>query len=301
MNKELLEKQKYKIVGRHSAVKLCLWTKESIKTGGAKHCYKQKFYPDIVKSHLCMQCTPAVSWCTLRCQYCWRPVADTTTGAGMGDEDEPVTIIEDMIKSQRQLLSGLGGVPHSEKLLKEANNPKNVALSLSGEPFCYSRIGELIREFHRRKMTTFVVTNGTFPERVESLDELPVQFYVSLCSNSKEMFKKVHSPLINDGWERLMKTLEIFSGLKTRTVVRLTLARHLNFSKPDEYAKLIRKASPRFVEIKAAMPVGFASYRMQYNQMLRHEEIKEFSELIAKESGYEIVNEKKDSRVVLLQ
>jgi len=301
MNKKFLEKQKYKIVGNHSAVKLCLWTKESIKTDGEKHCYKQKFYPDIVKSHLCMQCTPAVSWCTLRCQYCWRSVADTTIGADIGDEDEPRKIIKGMLESQRQLLSGLGGVPHSEKLFNESLYPRHVALSLAGEPFCYSKISELIKEFHKKEMTTFIVSNGTFPERIEKLDEMPTQFYVSLCSNSKEMFKKVHNPLIKDGWEKLMQTLQLIKEMKTRTVVRLTLARNLNFSNPEKYAELIKDASPDFVEIKAAMPVGFASQRMDYSQMLKHEEIKKFSNIVSKESGYEFKNEKTDSRVVFLQ
>ncbi len=298
MNKKLLENQRYKLIGRHSAVKLCLWTKEAIKTGGERYCYKQKFYG--IKSHLCMQCTPAVSWCTLRCLYCWRPVADTTTGADIGGEDEPKKIAEEMIKAQRQLLSGLGGVPHSEEFLKQAMHPKHAALSLSGEPFCYQKISELIKEFHRREMTTFIVTNGTFPERVENLEVLPTQFYVSLCSASKEMFEKVHNPLIKGGWEKLLETLKLIKNMKTRRVIRLTLARNLNFSYPEKYAELIKMAEPDFIEIKSAMPVGFARYRLKYTQMLKHEEVKQFAEAVSKSSGYVFADEKEDSRVVLL-
>ena len=51
---------------------------------------------------------------------------------------------------------------------------------------------------------------------------------------------------------------------------------------PEEYAKLIKKAKPEFVELKAAMPVGYAQYRMAYGQMPRHEEIVEFAKEICR-------------------
>jgi len=106
----VLIRQRYKIVGNHSAAKLCLWTKKSIKTGGKEHCYKEKFYKDIgIKSHRCLQCTPAVMWCSLRCQFCWRAI-EITLGQKIEKEDEPELIIEGLINAQKQLLSGLGGV-----------------------------------------------------------------------------------------------------------------------------------------------------------------------------------------------
>lgn len=46
----LLKKQQYGVVGRHSAVKVCEWTKKSLVTGNS--CYKQKFYG--IQSHRCL-------------------------------------------------------------------------------------------------------------------------------------------------------------------------------------------------------------------------------------------------------
>jgi len=299
--KNVLLRQRYKLVGNHSAAKLCLWTKKSIKTGGEEHCYKEKFYSDIgIKSHRCLQCTPSVSWCSLRCQFCWR-ATELTLGQKIADEDEPEFIVDGLIKAQRQLLSGLGGIPHDEKYLKEAYQPSNVAISLSGEPTCYSRLSELIGEFHKRDMKTFLVTNGTFPERLEALKTLPTQLYVSLCSNSKEMLEKVQKPLIKDAWERLNKTLEMFPEIKTRRVIRLTMVKDLNMIEPEKYAKLIEKALPDFCEIKSFMSVGFSRQRLAYSTMPSHEEIKEFAEKIADSTGYKIADEKRDSRVVLLK
>jgi tRNA wybutosine-synthesizing protein 1 len=299
--KDVLLKQRYKLVGEHSAAKLCLWTRKSIKSGGKECCYKEKFYGDIgIKSHRCLQCTPAVSWCALRCQFCWR-MTEMTLGQKIPKEDDPEKIAEGLISVQRNLLNGLGGVPHDEKYLKEAMNPGNVAISLSGEPTCYSQMSELLDEFHKRDMKTFLVTNGTLPERLEALTTLPTQLYVSLCSSSKEMFDVVQKPLMKDAWERVNRTLEMFPSINTRKVVRLTMVKGLNMLEPEKYSKLIEKAMPTFVEVKSFMSVGFSRQRLPYSVMPTHEEIREFSQKISDCTGYKIANEKRDSRVVLLK
>jgi len=290
----------YKIIGEHSAVKLCAWCKKSIKSGGKEFCYKQKFYG--IESHRCIQMTPALPFCTLKCQFCWRDTS-ITFPKWTGKADEPKQIIEKSIEAQRQLLSGLGGVPHSEKFLKEAREPKHAALSLAGEPLFYEKMPELIFELRKRKMTSFLVTNGTLPEKLEALannNSLPTQLYVSLSANSKEMFYLINKPLIRDGWEKLNKTLELLPQVKTKKVIRMTMMKE-SMKEPEKYSALIERAKPDFVEIKAAMSVGFARARMNYSDMLKHAEVKEFSEKLAQISGYKFAGEKADSRVVLLK
>lgn len=297
----ILKKQRYKIVGNHSAAKLCLWTKRSIQTGGKEHCYKERFYKDIgIKAHRCLQCTPAVAWCSFRCQFCWRPTAHTI-GQKIDKEDEPEVLIDGLIKAQRNLLTGLGGVPHDEKYLKEAQNPSNVALSLSGDPCCYSKLSDLVGEFHKRNIKTFVVTNGTFTEALEGMENLPTQLYVSMSSNSKEMMKRVNIPVIKDAWEKYNETLELLPSLNTRKVIRLTMIKDLNMKEPEKYAELLQKADPTFIEVKSFMSVGFSRHRLPYTAMPRHEEIKEFSQKISDLTDYKIADDKKESRVVLLK
>ncbi len=294
-----LKNASYKIVGRHkhSAVKLCTWLKRSIRTGGKEFCYKQKFYG--IACHRCLQMTPALPFCTLSCVFCWRDTR-INNPRWINGCDEPETIVEEAIKAQRELLTGLGGVEHSEKHLKEAFEPKHAAISLDGEPCLYPKISGLIEEFHRRGFTTFLVTNGTLPEVLERIS-LPTQLYVSMSSCNEEMFKKINRPLLKGLWKKYLETLEILPSLNTRRVIRLTLFR-LNAKDPESYAKLIAKAEPDFVEIKAAMSVGFARLqnRFRYEDMLRHEEIKSFAEKIAELTSYPVADEKKDSRVVLL-
>jgi tRNA wybutosine-synthesizing protein 1 len=297
-----LQKAGYKLVGEHSAVKLCLWTRKSIKSGEKEFCYKEKFYGDIgIKSHRCLQMTPALPCCTLRCAFCWRDTTSTLS-KWHGKFDEPCDIVDKSLEAQRKLLSGLGGTEHSVKHLKEAMEPSNVAISLAGEPTFYDDMSGLIAEFHKRNMKTFLVTNGTLPEKLEKIENLPTQLYVSLCSNSKDMMEKVQKPLIGDAWERLNKTLSMFKDLSTRRVVRMTLVKNMNMSGHEKYAKLIEKAEPNFIEVKAGMAVGFSrtQNRIRYEDMASHDEIKAFAESIGDCIGYKFRNEKRDSRVVLL-
>jgi tRNA wybutosine-synthesizing protein 1 len=70
---------------------------------------------------------------------------------------------------------------------------------------------------------------------------------------------------------------------------------------PEEYAKLIKKADPDFVEVKAYMYVGSSRERLTMDNMPLFDEVKSFAEKIANECGKEIVNESEISRVVLLE
>mgnify|MGYP001800372747 FL=1 len=51
-----LTKQGYKIIGTHSGVKLCRWTKSMLRGRGG--CYKHAFYG--IASHRCMETTPSL-------------------------------------------------------------------------------------------------------------------------------------------------------------------------------------------------------------------------------------------------
>lgn len=298
--KDVLKKQKYEIVGKHSAVSICNWTKKSLKNEGV--CYKEKFYG--VKSHECCQMSPWIK-CQNQCLHCWRPIE---LNIRLDNKiDNPKEVIEGCIKAQRKLLNGLGGYEKTnKKKYKEAQNPSQFAISLIGEPTIYSQLAELILELREQGKTSFLVTNGLFPKKLKELQEknaLPTQLYVSMLYPNEELFRKITQNKEKNSWECYNKTLSMLKDLKTRTVLRLTLVKELNMD--DElikgYAELIKKASPLFVEIKSFMCVGFSKERLKYKQMPYHKEIKEFSEKLLKIiPDYSFLDEKTESRVVLL-
>ncbi len=291
---EMLARQHYKLFG-HSAVKLCHWTKASIYK--SEVCYKQKFYG--IQSHRCLQMTPAVSWCDQNCQFCWRPL--TKYVKFPKEFDEPDEIIDEAIKQQRILLSGYGEFREKigEKKLWEANNPNQVAISLAGEPTLYTKIGELIEEFDLRKFSTFLVSNGMHPKTLAEM-YLPTQLYLSLEAPNKEMHKTINVPLVKDSWQKLNQSLELMPSLNTRKAIRITAIKGKNMSRENEFAKLIEKASPDFVEVKSYMFVGYSRKRLAIENMPLHEEVKSFAEKINEHLGYYLIAESKPSRVVLL-
>jgi len=298
--KKKLENQQYNMTGDHSAVKICTWTKKSLT--GEGFCYKQKFYG--IRSHLCCQISPSVGYCQNACIFCWREI-DLTLGTDMENIeklDEPEVLFEKSLIGQRKLLSGFGGHPRIDKeKLKESDEPMHFAISLTGEPLLYPKLNELIKLLHDKGKSTFVVTNGQLPEVLETL-ELPTQIYISVDAPNKEFFQKIECSANKDGWERLNRSLDIFKKIKdkTRTSLRLTIIKGINDSDVEGWSKIIDRSSPKFVEVKAYMFVGSSRLRLSMENMPRHHEVKEFAQKICDISGYRIIDEKEESRVILL-
>lgn len=310
--KKILNKQHYEIVEKHSAVQICRWTKKSLRNEGV--CYKEQFYG--IKAHLCCQMTPSL-WCPNKCLHCWRAIEFTTGEKIPGKINSPSEIIDECIKAQRKLLTGFKIDKKSkkkqlskadQKKYEEAQEPMQFAISLSGEPTIYPLIGDLIEGLRKRGKTSFLVTNGLYPEKIKEIAEknqLPTQLYVSVNTSNKKLYEKFHRSCKKDAWEKLNETLELMKSLRCRTVFRMNLVKDLNMNDEHvkEYAELIKKSKPMFVEIKGFMSVGFARKRLDYDRMPTHEEMREFSEKLVEElkkEGYKILDEKIESRVLVL-
>lgn len=294
---EILKKQGYAVVGKHSAVKLCYWLRKSLIK--KIPCYKSTFYG--IESHRCLQMTPAAYHCTQKCLYCWRFQGLTLNEIKKEEADEPKFILEKSIEEQRKLLSGYkGNEKVSIREWNEAIEPKHVACSLTGEPTLYPFLSDFFEECHKRGMTTFLVTNGTNPEAIEKMDTLPKQIYVTISAPNEEIYKKLCCPLIKDGWKKINETIELLPSLNTRTVIRHTLVRNWNLGYEEEYARIDEKSDAWFIEPKGYMHVGYSRERMKSNNMPSHGEIRKFAEKLAGLIGYKIEDERIDSRVVLL-
>lgn len=297
-----LERAGYRLVGRnkHSAVKVCHWTRKSLLNRGV--CYKEQFYFKRlgVQSHRCLQLTPSLQFCDHRCVFCWRNT-DITHPGWIGEVDEPAEILDGAISEQRKLLSGFGGNPDADRRkFEEAQKPKHCAISLAGEPTLYPKINELIEECGRRRMTSFLVTNGMHPEVLEKLVE-PTQLYISVVAPDPRTYDEICRPHMRNGWTRLNRSLELMPSFRCRKVIRLTLVKELNLINALGYAKLIEKAESDFVEVKAYMHVGFARARLSMDNMPSHQEIMAFAEELSRETSYQIGGESVPSRVVLLE
>jgi len=138
------------------------------------------------------------------------------------------------------------------------------------------------------------------PSALAGLVKEPTQLYISVCAPDKQLYARVCRPQIPNGWEKLNETLALLPTFKCPTVIRITSARGLNMGNVGGYAKLIARAQPSYVETKAYMHVGFSRLRLGYENMPSHEEMREFSVELASETGYYLIDESIESRVVLL-
>ncbi|HDD45985.1 MAG TPA: 4-demethylwyosine synthase TYW1 [Candidatus Aenigmarchaeota archaeon] len=291
-------------VYNHSAVQICPWTKKSIKNMG--ECYKNTFYG--IETHRCMEFSPAAVFCQNNCIFCWRKM-EFMRNFKMEDVDEPRDIYENLLKERKQLLSGFfGNESVDRKKLEEALGPTHFAISLSGEPTLYPKLPELIKFLKKLDdtKTIFLVTNAQEPDMFEKLKKrkaLPTQLYISTNAPNKALFKRINVPVYSDAWERFIESLEIASGMRTRVVMRLTMIKGLNMKQElvDGYCKLIETLNPHFIEVKAYMWVGYSRRRLKEENMPSHDEVKNYAKKIAQASGFKFIDERSESRVVLLQ
>ena len=302
--KRALEKASYEIVGNHSAVEICGWTKKSLK-GADSGCYKQKFYG--IRSHQCTQMTPSAVACDQKCVYCWRA---NEMFSGKQDlmeyaNDDPAEIVQESIEAHLGKLTGFGGNPNVDpKKYEESRTVRHFAISLTGEPTLYRRLPEMLRELRERKISSFLVTNGLHPEMIERLrdeDSLPTQLYMSLDAPDEATWKKIDIPLVPNFWDKIKGTLKLMDGLQTRKVLRMTVVKGWNDFDIPGYAELIRLAGKRaMIEVKSYMHLGPARKRLSQSNMLSYEEVSEFARNLALELGWKVIDEAPNSLIALV-
>lgn len=295
-----LSKQGYRLIQSHSAVKMCRWTKNSMRGRGG--CYKHTFYG--IKSYQCMEMTPNLA-CASKCTFCWRHHKNPVGTEWRWKMDAPDVIVEGALKQHEDMIKQCKGVPGvtPERFL-EAQTVRHCALSLVGEPIFYPRINELLEILHARQISTFLVTNAQFPDAMQHL--IPVtQLYVSIDAPNRELLKKIDRPLYKDFWERYLECLEILSEKRQRTVYRLTLVQEANMEDLNGYAELIRLGKPDFIEIKGVTYCGTSkANKLTMKNVPWHEQVVEFAkslmmQLEMKET-YELACEHSHSNCVLI-
>lgn len=248
-----LTKQGYTVVGSHSGVKICRWTKSALRGRGS--CYKFSFYG--IKSHLCMETTPSLS-CSNKCVFCWRHGTNPVGTTWRWQVDPPEKIFEGAKEGHYKKIKQMRGVPGVvADRFTEAFTIKHCALSLVGEPIFYPHINEFMGLLHSEHISSFLVCNAQHPDELERLGRV-TQLYVSIDASNKEDLHRIDRPLHRDYWERFQKCLNILKTKKSqRTVFRLTLVGGFNMEDAcDEYAELIEKGEPCFVEIKGVTYCG---------------------------------------------
>ncbi|XP_053817076.1 S-adenosyl-L-methionine-dependent tRNA 4-demethylwyosine synthase TYW1-like isoform X2 [Vidua chalybeata] len=252
--REALNKQGYKLIGSHSGVKLCRWTKSMLRGRGG--CYKHTFYG--IESHRCMEATPSLA-CANKCVFCWRHHTNPVGTEWRWKMDQPELILQEALEKHQNMIrqfKGVSGVKAAR--LEEALAVKHCALSLVGEPIMYPHINRFVRLLHQHGISTFLVTNAQFPEEIRRLEPV-TQLYISVDASTKESLRRIDRPLFKDFWQRFLDSLKALAEKQQRTVYRLTLVKSWNVDELKAYADLISLGKPDFIEVKGVTYCGESS------------------------------------------
>lgn len=249
-----LTKQGYSIVGSHSGVKICRWTKSALRGRGS--CYKYSLYG--INSHQCMETTPSLS-CSNKCVFCWRHGTNPVGTTWRWVVDPPDMIFDGVKENHYKKIKMMRGVPgvRAERYA-EALRIRHCALSLVGEPIFYPYINEFLALLHNERISSFLVCNAQHPDQLAALKAV-TQLYVSIDASNKDSLRKIDRPLHRDFWERFLRCLDILreKRFRHRTVYRLTLVKGFNVEDEAEgYAQLIERGLPCFVEVKGVTYCG---------------------------------------------
>lgn len=86
-------------------------------------------------------------------------------------------------------------------------------------------------------------------------------------------------PLFEDFWERFLACLDALSKKGQRTVYRLTLIKQWNVDELQNYAELVERGKPSFIEIKGVTYCGTSkASSLTMKNVPFHEEVIRFSE-----------------------
>lgn len=295
-----LTKEGYKIIGTHSAVKLCRWTKAQLRGRGG--CYKHTFYG--ITSYSCMEATPSLA-CANKCTFCWRHGKNPVGREWRWKMDDPDMIVSEAVKNHVSMINAFKGTPGViPERWSDAFTVRHCALSLVGEPIFYPKINELLRLLHKRKISTFLVTNAQFPEAIKTLEPV-TQLYVSIDAATKETLRAIDRPLFADFWERYLASLQALRSKQQRTVYRLTLIKGQNMEQEhlQNYLELLSIGKPEFIEIKGVTYCGKSDMStLTMANVPWHTEVRTYcEELVNRTNGeYELACAHEHSCCVLL-
>ncbi|XP_048645838.1 S-adenosyl-L-methionine-dependent tRNA 4-demethylwyosine synthase TYW1-like isoform X7 [Marmota marmota marmota] len=295
--REALTKQGYQLIGSHSGVKLCRWTKSMLRGRGG--CYKHTFYG--IESHRCMEATPSLA-CANKCVFCWRHHTNPVGTEWRWKMDQPEMILEGAVENHLDMMKQFRGVPGVKaERFEEGMKVKHCALSLVGEPIMYPEINRFLQLLHQRKISSFLVTNAQFPEEIRKLKPV-TQLYVSVDASTKDSLRKIDRPLFKDFWTRFLDSLKALAEKQQRTVYRLTLVKSWNVDELQAYAELVSLGSPDFIEVKGVTYCGeSAASSLTMANVPWHEEVVRFvRELVGLIPDYEIACEHEHSNCLLV-
>ena len=276
-------------------VGICYWTKKSLTNGDT--CYKNKFYG--IPTSQCLEFTPNPNICNLNCKFCWRnPQYNNQYDY---DYIELENYIRMFINLRKHKLGGYYGNNNVEReKLNYALYPRLWTISYSGEPTIFNNLDKLIQDIRKFRIKVFLVSNGTLPERILTLKNLPDQLYISVSAYDYNSFSRITNMHNSSLWANINYSLDMLSNLNCRTVLKIIVIKEFNITYYKELANLVTKSKASYVEIKSFENIGRSIRFLDERNVPDYYDILNFTEKIAERTGYLMVDSDQRSKAFLL-
>lgn len=217
--------------------------------------------------------------------------------------DDPEMLVNQGLENHYKMINEYKGAKGVwPERVAEAFDVKHCALSLVGEPILYPEINRFLGLLHDKGISSFMVTNAQFPDLIANLRPV-TQLYLSIDAATPESLKKIDRPLFEDYWQRFLGSIDALRDKGQRTVFRLTLVKGYNTEEIKNYAELIVRGQPDFIEIKGVTFCGGGKRaELTMKNVPWHDEVIEWSQLLCKEvdDTYELACEHQHSCCLLL-
>ena len=164
-----------------------------------------------------------------KCVFCWRHGSNPIGKEWRWLTDDPAYLVNEAMEQHRRMIAAMKGVPGVlPDRLADALKPRHCALSLVGEPIMsatkpslqphqlhryaafsplltasnvavacrcrYPHINEFVRLLHSHGISSFLVSNAQFPDRVQQLQPV-TQLYLSIDAATAQSLKTIDRPL----------------------------------------------------------------------------------------------------------
>ena len=246
-----LTDQGYRLVGTHSAVRLSRWTKTHLRGRGA--CFKRTFYG--TNSYETLETSPALS-CSSNCVHCWKHPGCPTAPQWTWAADDAKLIVDNAIIQHLSMVNTMRDVQGVRpERLQQAQTVRHCDLSLVGEPLMYPHINSYIQHLHYRGVSTWMYHTGMHPKELERLTTT-TQLVLSVCGPTRQLMKDLVQSVYEDFWERFQASLEIMARKSHRTSLRLIIIKMWTDGHFEEYANMIVRCKPDFIEVKGVIFCG---------------------------------------------
>ena len=102
-------------------------------------------------------------------------------------------ILDQAMSNHYKSIHGMKDAPGvTPERYADAHRIRHCALSLVGEPIMYPYIQEFLDLLHKKDISTFLVTNAQFPDRLKEIGPV-TQLYISIDAATKDSLKVTHN------------------------------------------------------------------------------------------------------------